>query len=74
MEIIQERLEREYDMDIVVTAPSVEYEVNLLAGEIITIDSPAKLPDQAQLIGGSRTLDEACRSSLRPSITVRSWS
>ncbi|NTW08401.1 MAG: elongation factor 4, partial [Anaerolineaceae bacterium] len=49
MEIIQERLEREYDMDIVVTAPSVEYEVTLLGGEVITIDSPAKLPDQTQL-------------------------
>jgi len=49
MEIIQERLEREYDMDIVVTAPSVEYQVTLLGGEVITIDSPAKLPDQAQL-------------------------
>jgi GTP-binding protein LepA len=50
MEIIQERLEREYDMDIVVTAPSVEYQVNLISGEIITVDSPAKLPDEAQIV------------------------
>jgi GTP-binding protein LepA len=50
MEIIQERLEREYDMDIVVTAPSVEYQVKLIDGETITIDSPAKLPDQAQVV------------------------
>ena len=35
MEIIQERIEREYDLDIVVTAPSVEYEVQLLSGETI---------------------------------------
>jgi GTP-binding protein LepA len=46
MEIIQERLEREYDLDIVVTAPSVEYEVEMLTGEIITIDSPASLPNE----------------------------
>jgi len=44
MEIIQERLEREYDMDIVVTAPSVEYEILLRDGEIQRIDSPARLP------------------------------
>ena len=49
MEIIQERLEREYDMDIVVTAPSVEYQVQMITGEVVTIDSPAKLPDQAQV-------------------------
>lgn len=46
MEIIQERLEREYDLDIVVTAPSVEYEVALLSGETLMIDSPAKLPEE----------------------------
>ncbi len=46
MEIIQERLEREFDMDIVVTAPSVEYEVVLINGETVLIDSPAKLPEE----------------------------
>jgi GTP-binding protein LepA len=46
MEIIQERLEREYDLDIIVTSPSVEYEVVLHTGETITIDSPADLPDE----------------------------
>ncbi|NJD58253.1 MAG: elongation factor 4, partial [Anaerolineae bacterium] len=46
MEIIQERLEREYDLDIIVTSPSVEYEVVLLTGETILIDSPADLPDE----------------------------
>lgn len=49
MEIIQERLEREYDLDIVVTAPSVEYEVVNLAGEVTLIDSPAQLPDEAMI-------------------------
>jgi GTP-binding protein LepA len=46
MEIIQERLEREYDLDIVVTAPSVEYEVAMLDGETILISSPARLPEE----------------------------
>jgi GTP-binding protein LepA len=47
MEIVQERLEREYDLDILVTAPSVEYQVVLRSGEEITIDSPAELPDES---------------------------
>ena len=46
MEIIQERLEREYDLDIIITAPSVEYKVTLKSGEEITIESPALLPDE----------------------------
>jgi GTP-binding protein LepA len=49
MEIIQERLEREYDLDIIVTAPSVEYEVVLGDGQVLRIDSPAQLPDEAQI-------------------------
>jgi GTP-binding protein LepA len=47
MEIIQERLEREYDLDIIVTAPSVEYEVKMHEGQVIRIDSPADLPDES---------------------------
>lgn len=49
MEIIQERLEREYDLDIIVTSPSVEYEVVMNSGEVILIDSPADLPDEGQI-------------------------
>ena len=49
MEIIQERIEREYDLDIVVTAPSVEYEVHLLNGDLQIVDSPARLPEEAQI-------------------------
>jgi GTP-binding protein LepA len=45
MEIIQERIEREYDLDVVFTAPSVEYEVLLRSGETVLIDSPVDLPD-----------------------------
>ena len=49
MEIIQERLEREYDLDIIVTSPSVEYEVVMMDGSLIRIDSPADLPDEGQI-------------------------
>jgi GTP-binding protein LepA len=45
MEIVQERLEREYDMDIIFTAPSVEYRVLKTDGTMMVIDSPADLPD-----------------------------
>ncbi len=46
MEIVQERLEREYDLDILATAPSVEYRVVLKTGEVVLVDSPAHLPDE----------------------------
>ncbi len=49
MEIIQERLEREYDLDILVTAPSVAYQVKTRDGQVITIDSPAQLPDESTI-------------------------
>ncbi len=44
MDIVQERLEREYDLDILVTAPSVEYRVLKADGEEMAVDNPAKLP------------------------------
>ncbi|MEW5827290.1 MAG: translation elongation factor 4 [Chloroflexota bacterium] len=46
MEIIQERIEREYDLDVLFTAPSVEYEVVLHDGTTVLVDSPAELPDE----------------------------
>lgn len=49
MEIVQERLEREYDLDILATAPSVEYRVYKRDGEMIEIDSPAHLPDPSEI-------------------------
>ena len=49
MEIIQERLEREYDMDLITTAPTVVYEVEMKNGEMITIDNPSSLPDQSKI-------------------------
>ena len=44
MEIVQERLEREYELDLVATAPSVVYHVYTTGGEVLEVDSPAKLP------------------------------
>ncbi len=44
MEIVQERLEREYDLDLITTAPTVVYEVETTAGETLHIDNPSKLP------------------------------
>src|SRR5215217_9422399 len=54
MEIVQERLEREYDMDLVTTAPGVLYRVTTTDGEVHEVDSPAKLPDPASI----QTLEE----------------
>ncbi len=45
MEIVQERLEREYDVGLVTTAPTVIYEVALVSGEVISLENPAKLPE-----------------------------
>jgi GTP-binding protein LepA len=49
MEIVQERLEREFDMDLVTTAPGVLYRVTTTDGEVHEIDSPAKLPDTGRI-------------------------
>ena len=45
MEIVQERLEREYDLDLIVTAPSVIYQVKMIDGEVVMVDNPATLPE-----------------------------
>ena len=49
MEIIQERLEREFDLDLVTTAPSVSYRVHLMSGEEIEIENPTNLPDVSMI-------------------------
>lgn len=50
MEIIQERIEREYDLDVLFTAPSVEYEVLMIHDEVVKVDSPAELPDPSKIV------------------------
>ena len=49
MDIVQERLEREYDMDLITTAPTVVYQVQLRDGSVIEIENPSKLPDLSRV-------------------------
>ncbi|PMC18641.1 elongation factor 4 [Oligella urethralis] len=49
MEIVQERLEREFDMDIITTAPSVVYEVELNNGKVITVETPSRMPSVGEI-------------------------
>src|SRR5690606_23203032 len=49
MEIIQERIEREFNIPLITTAPSVVYKVTLTSGEVMTIDNPANYPEQGKI-------------------------
>ena len=49
MDVVQERLEREYNLDLILTAPSVIYHVHMTDGEIINLDNPSKLPDASKI-------------------------
>ena len=49
MDIVQERLEREYDMDLITTAPTVVYEVVMRDGTVLQVENPAKMPDPAKM-------------------------
>src|SRR4030065_1786646 len=54
MEIIQERLEREHDLDLITTAPSVRYRITLKDGEVVEVENPGQIPD----IGKYETIEE----------------
>jgi GTP-binding protein LepA len=49
MDIVQERLEREFDLELITTAPTVRYRVTTTAGEVMEIDSPSRLPDPGKI-------------------------
>ncbi|SPA25205.1 translation elongation factor 4 [Cupriavidus taiwanensis] len=49
MEIVQERLEREFDMDLITTAPTVVYQVQMRDGSTVTVENPAKMPDPSKI-------------------------
>lgn len=49
MDVVQERLERDFDLDLIMTAPSVDYQVDKTDGTTITIDNPAELPDSSEV-------------------------
>ena len=70
MEIIQERLEREYNLDLVTTAPSVIYKVTLTSGETVFIDNPSNYPDPASISSAEEPMVKA--SILSPSEYVGS--
>ncbi len=59
MEIVQERLEREYNLDLITTAPTVVYEVVLKTGDLIKVDNPAKLPDPGSIMEMREPIVEA---------------
>ncbi|SDS67969.1 translation elongation factor 4 [Pseudomonas oryzae] len=61
MEIIQERLEREYDLDLITTAPTVVFEVVLKNGDIVYVDNPSKLPDISSI---AEMREPICRANI----------
>ncbi len=61
MEIIQERLEREYNLDLITTAPTVIYEVAMKNGDIVEVDNPSRLPDPA---GIDEIREPICRANI----------
>ena len=59
MEIIQERLEREYNLDLITTAPSVVYKVNLSDGQTVMVDNPCNFPDPALIASAEEPMVKA---------------
>ena len=49
MDVVQERLEREYNLNLILTAPSVKYQVDLTNGETLILDNPSEMPDPSKI-------------------------
>ena len=49
MEIVQERLEREFNLNLIITAPSVRYRITRVTGEVTEVDSPGKFPNPSDI-------------------------
>ena len=72
MEIVQERLEREFDQDLITTAPSVVYEVELTTARCSQIENPSKMPDPGRDRARSASRSSRCTSTCRRSTSARS--
>jgi GTP-binding protein LepA len=59
MEVIQERLEREYDLTLITTAPNVVYQVTVQSGEVVRVDNPALMPPAGQIVKIEEPIVEA---------------
>jgi GTP-binding protein LepA len=70
MEIVQERLEREFDQDLVTTAPSVVYEVELGDGTVLQVENPSKMPDLGR-IRRSASPSSRCTCTCRRTTSAR---
>ena len=73
LEIIQERLEREYDLDLITTAPGVRYKITLTDGSVIEVDNPSRWPDPSE-IERSKSPSSPPRSSPTKSTSAKSSS
>lgn len=73
LEIIIERLEREFDLDLITTAPSVEYRLTMTDGEVVMIDNPTNYPDPSKIANSEEPFVEALSTHLR-NLWVILWS
>ena len=71
MDVVQERLEREYNLNLITTAPSVVYKVTQTNGEELWVDNPAKLPDLTQDREDRRALHQAHDPHARRNTSAR---
>ena len=74
MEIIQERVEREFNIPLITTAPSVIYHVTLTNGEVLSIDNPANYPEPGQVLNLSKSLMLKRRLLYRMIMSGQLWS